>query len=330
MKEIEKVGELWGKYHGNLLVLFLAASGVTAYFYPSVANWVNKHTPKAMPSNNLRDYSLLEDSLDGLNVLNFATQNNLSLSPKNNCSIPTSSFISPTKVLYVELCFGSPSTSSINTFDFGNGLGEVITSSLTSLNDPQMIDGNLVYVNQLDKSYKVITQKATGEVTTFSLGGANESTPRLSPDGKVGYISNRTGNDEIFVSNLDGTETIQVTNSQTNKKDFRFSPDGKSIGYLSQGENLSLQILSLDNPSNVQAVTEGVDVLSFDWAGNDHFVALVNNRYGLGPLDLPAENNDGKQEIWYIDAANPLHNWGIVKIYDTRVLNSVSIIPNVR
>lgn len=62
----------------------------------------------------------------------------------------------------------------------------------------------------------------------------NDASPQISPDGKrVVFGSWRSGNQEVWVSDLDGSNALQLTNSRASGTP-RWSPDGQRIVYDTQ------------------------------------------------------------------------------------------------
>ena len=57
-----------------------------------------------------------------------------------------------------------------------------------------------------------------------------DATPDYSPDGKIAFSSNRSGYNEIWIANSDGSQPIQLTDSRMpNTSNPRWSRDGKRI-----------------------------------------------------------------------------------------------------
>ena len=74
----------------------------------------------------------------------------------------------------------------------------------------------------------------------------NSSNAKWSPDNRwISFTSNRDGETQIYVINVNGGEAHQVTNSKVGISDFNWSPDGESIAYIVKeyGNQCSPEIL---------------------------------------------------------------------------------------
>jgi eukaryotic-like serine/threonine-protein kinase len=104
-----------------------------------------------------------------------------------------------------------------------------------------------------------------GKVTPLTSGAAVEKNPKLSPDkSQVLFVSNREGNSEIYVMNLDGTGLRRVTNNKTEETSANWSPDGKRIVFESSpqiGVESDIWIMDADG-SNQQNLSNfpGLDM----------------------------------------------------------------------
>ena len=108
---------------------------------------------------------------------------------------------------------------------------------------------------------------------TFELGG--DWTPRFSPDGeKIVFISDRTGNDEIWIMNYDGTNQRQLTFNEEKRDNFpSFSPDGQEIVFSSVeigslNLNWDIWIMNRDG-TNQRQLTFDKDIDAFPFFSPD-------------------------------------------------------------
>jgi TolB protein len=79
------------------------------------------------------------------------------------------------------------------------------------------------------------TMATSGRLVRRLTRTGNYGSPRWSPDGKrIAFQSTgRTGPEEIFIINADGSGLIQVTTAKSNQSGPTWSPDGKMIAFES-------------------------------------------------------------------------------------------------
>ncbi len=77
-----------------------------------------------------------------------------------------------------------------------------------------------------------------------------------SPDGsKIVYVSNISGNNEIYIMNADGTKSKKITNTEHPNYYPFFSPNGKQIVFMSyRSPNTVIYVMDIDG-SNLQQLT---------------------------------------------------------------------------
>ncbi len=140
------------------------------------------------------------------------------------------------------------------------------------------------------------------DVPPFSLGGADMYT--ISPDGlEVAYTSNidevgaTSTNNEIFLVPIGGGEAKKISTSPGSDSIPRYSPDGKSIAWLSQArggyESDRFTLAIYDRPSGkIRIATQAFDrwVGSFTWSADSQSLYFSAEDHGEAPIyQLPLD-----------------------------------------
>ena len=148
----------------------------------------------------------------------------------------------------------------------------------------------------------------TADLTQTSA--VHERDVAWSPDGKyIAYISDATGEDEIYIASQDGSSSpIQLTsNSDTYKYQPIWSPDSKKL--LWADKMLRLQFLDIDS-KKVTLVDKNPDweYSSFSWAPDSRWIAFVRpDRDKVGMIhvyELSTAKETPVTSAWY-DCTSP-------------------------
>jgi len=120
------------------------------------------------------------------------------------------------------------------------------------------------------------------------------------------FISDRSGNYEIFQMNVDGSNIIQVTNTDSPIINIDISPDGSRIAYTyayAYPQGADLYIIDKDgSPDTIVQVTDN-KAAAFDdsptWSMDGEKIFFSSNRSGNS--DLWMINADGSNPIQLTD-----------------------------
>jgi tricorn protease len=120
--------------------------------------------------------------------------------------------------------------------------------------------------------------------------GAHERNARWSSDGKqIAYISDQTGETELYAQNVESGETVQLTSkNDTYIRSFKWSPDAKTIVYTDRKNRINLLdvatkkvTVALQDPiSEIRAVNFSPDNKWLTYsrvADNDYSIVYVYN-----------------------------------------------------
>lgn len=131
-------------------------------------------------------------------------------------------------------------------------------------------------------------------------GTSDDTLPAWSPDGaRLAFVSNRTGDRDIWVMNADGTHLENITRTPAaDEWTPAWSPDGSSIAFASNRDgNWELYIAQADG-SGVQRITwhEGPDY-SPDWSPDGSQLAFVSERGGNPEICVVNRDGSGLQRL---------------------------------
>lgn len=103
----------------------------------------------------------------------------------------------------------------------------------------------------------------------------------------VAFVSNRDGNDEIYIADLDGSNPVNLTQSRSRDWHPDWSPDGQRIVFASDRDNNQELYLMQNNGSDVTNLTQNAaNDNSPAWSPDGHYIVFGSDRDGGQDLYL--------------------------------------------
>ncbi len=127
---------------------------------------------------------------------------------------------------------------------------------------------------------------------------AHDKFPRWSPDGsRVAYISDRTGEDEVWVEAQDGLSEAQqlTTSGGAQRYAPEWSGDGRRIAFSDKDGKIYILTLADKSLKQVADAANG-QITDYEWSPKGGFLAFSMN-------DRPASNNGGFNSVYVYDVA---------------------------
>lgn len=133
-----------------------------------------------------------------------------------------------------------------------------------------------------------------GEELEFAVGGVFGSLLGLSwtPDGKVVYASNESGNSDIWVVTSDGKDKKQLTIDSHTDHSPAVSPDGKQIVFISNRSGLAQVWRMETDGTNQTQLTSGDFKDRPRWSPDGRWIVYTSQGTGTGLWKMPADGGE--------------------------------------
>ncbi|HLI19195.1 MAG TPA: S41 family peptidase [Rhodanobacteraceae bacterium] len=105
--------------------------------------------------------------------------------------------------------------------------------------------------------------------------GVHEREVSWSPDGRrVAYISDESGEEEVWVRNADGTNPVMLTKGVIGRLyNPRWSPDGRHLAFVDSSNRIHVVGTSANAADQVIAQDSGVSNRDYAWSPGGHYLA---------------------------------------------------------
>ena len=125
-------------------------------------------------------------------------------------------------------------------------------------------------------------------VSVLLIAGCSRGEALLTPTSGIAFVSDRDGNWEIYIVQLEGSGLARLTENTTVDADPGWSPDGKQIAFRSRRDGSSdLFIMAADGSRSQNIIGDPED--SFDdefapaWNPDGEMIALYTDRFPPAP-----------------------------------------------
>ena len=133
--------------------------------------------------------------------------------------------------------------------------------------------------------------------TQLTTDPASDAHPYWSPDSmKIVFHSDRSGNNDIWVMNADGSSQTQLTTDPAGDRLPHWSPDGAKIVFRSgRSGNQDIWVMDADGSNQTQLTTDPADDSHPNWSPDGTRIAFQSDR--SGNKDIWVMNVDGSDKV---------------------------------
>ena len=131
-----------------------------------------------------------------------------------------------------------------------------------------------------------------GPPRSIIASSREDHSPNFSPDGeRIAFVSNRSGNSEIWTSNRDGTHATQLTSFKSFAGTPRWSPDGRSIAFdLMNGGKFDIWVIDGSSGAPRRITEDRSNDNQPFWSPDGKWIYFNSNRSGSPEIwRMPAE-----------------------------------------
>jgi Tol biopolymer transport system component len=137
-----------------------------------------------------------------------------------------------------------------------------------------------------------LKDKESGKIISISV---SSDLPNLS-NTKIAFVSNRDGNDEIYLMNSDGTNQTRLTNNIGYDFNPTFSQDNKKIIFWTNRDgNDEIYSMNIDGTELTNLTKNSGNDRFFRLSINNKTFCFVSNRHNAGNYEIYSINIDGTE-----------------------------------
>lgn len=137
------------------------------------------------------------------------------------------------------------------------------------------------------------------------VGGTTTPTPTASPsptpvvrNGKIAFASNRTGNQQIYTMNPDGTLQTRITTNTAADYQPAFSPNGSRIAFVSNRDgNANIFVMNADGSSQLRLTTSPADDVQPMFSPDGTRLIFTSYRDGSAQIYIMNANGTGQARL---------------------------------
>ncbi len=147
-----------------------------------------------------------------------------------------------------------------------------------------MKDGRLLFQTKASPSQISIANLDGSNQILLTNDDTNNMSPKISPDGsKIAYLSNRDGNQEVYIMDIDGRNQKRMTSNSIAEWGPGWSTDGSKVLFSSENVYDSLDIYSVNTSDRAikKILDKGSQLATMYHVDNEYLVKLINKNAAL-------------------------------------------------
>ena len=147
-------------------------------------------------------------------------------------------------------------------------------------------------------------------ITQLTDNYANDSPAGWTPDGRIGFISDRDGDPEIYVMNSDGSGVTQLTHNEAYEGTPIWSPDGRRIVFTSYRDgNTEIYVMNSDGSGGTRLTrNEAIDDRP-RWSPDGRYIAFSSDMDGDIEIYVMRSDGSNVRQLTHNEAEDFIQYW---------------------
>ena len=172
---------------------------------------------------------------------------------------------------------------------------------------------SLVYASRRDGDWDVYRQSLDGTTTAVNLTASSpaaERNPRVGPDGRIAFESDRLGSVDVFTMAADGSNVRAVTASPGRETLGDWSPDGSRIVYSGDASGAEqLYVVSAASGTPTRITHDAGNDTDAAWSPLGDRIAFSSDRDGDNEVYVVDPDGSGEKQLTSDSGEDLVQDW---------------------
>jgi WD40 repeat protein len=192
---------------------------------------------------------------------------------------------------------------------------ETVAQESTPLSRPSWApDGqSIVYASKRDGDWDVYRQSLDGTTPPVNLTASSpaaDRNPRVGPDGRIAFESDRLGSVDVFTMAADGSDVRAVTAAPGRETLGDWSPDGSRIVYSGDASGTEqLYVVSAAGGGPTRITHDAGNDTDAAWSPTGDRIAFSSDRDGDNEVYVVAPDGSGEKQLTANSGEDLVQDW---------------------
>jgi WD40-like Beta Propeller Repeat len=187
---------------------------------------------------------------------------------------------------------------------------------------------SLVYASKRDGDWDVYRQGVQTPVAPVNLTASSpaaDRNPRVGPDGRIAFESDRVGSNDIFTMAADGSDVRDITPTPSRETLGDWSPDGQRIVYSSNASGTDqLYVVPATGGTPTRITHDSGDDTRAAWSPTGDEIAFSSDREGENDVYVISPDGTGERRLTTRAPEDFVQDWQPLRDVDAPVVHALA------